>query len=169
MSEDGDDEPSLPSFITENLDLLRRFLTNPGKFIRGFIFGSLLAGFGNILAEVFNVMQLLVLGSKPGEFGAPGETWGIADVPVVIGGVVGDTAGAVVLLLFDTYADILRALIPDVGSPVVVPLAAVALVFTGVVIFRLVGPALLTTIQALLEAIPFVGGPLSTILGRLRS
>lgn len=165
-----DDSTGLLSLLTDGqLETLLEFVSNPGKFIRGFIFGSLLAGIGDFLTPIFEAMQLLMLGSQPAEFGAPNETWGIADVPVVIGGVIGDTAASVILLVFETYAAVLRALIPSVGSPLVAPLASVALVVTGVVIFRIIGPTVLTGTQALLEAVPVVGGPLATILGELRS
>lgn len=158
----------IPGWLSRNLNTLKTLVTEPRKFIRGFILGGALAGLGGFLDELFGTAQLIVLGSQPATFGAPSETYGIADVPVVIARVLADAAAAIITLLFEAYVAIISGLIPASNSPLTPLLAAVALVLTGFVLFRIAAPTLLTTLQALLEAVPVVGGPLATILGRLR-
>jgi hypothetical protein len=159
----------IPKWLSRNLNTLETLVTEPRKFIRGFVLGGAVAGLGGFLGEIFDTAQLIVLGSQPATFGAEGETYGIADVPVVAARALADAAAAVIGLLFDAYVTIISGLIPASNSPLTPLLAAVALVLTGFVLFRIAAPTLLTTLQAVLEAIPVVGGPLATILARIRS
>jgi hypothetical protein len=156
-----------PNWLSDNIPLIRNILkTGPRKWLLGGVFTVV----GSILMEILGIIEFVGFGTKPNVFAGSNERiWGLLDVPVGIGELLGDAAASVILLVFEAYASVLRALIPNAGSPVVAPLAAFALVLTAFLIFRVAGPALLTTIQSLLEAIPFVGGPLSTLLGRLRS
>lgn len=166
MADDSDDGGLSASAVRE---IIPDWVFNPVQKIRGVIFGTFLAGLANFLNTIFGEVSTVFLGSQPATFGAPNETWGIADVPVVVARLTADAGASVIVLVFDTYASVLRAVIPQSASPVVAPFAAVMLVFTGVVVFRIAGPALLTALQAGLEAIPVVGGPLATVLGRIRS
>jgi hypothetical protein len=147
---------------------LQALITNPPKFIRGVIFGGFLSGLADFLQPIIDAIITLSLGSNPAEFGAPNETWGIADVPVVVARVGADAISSVILLVFETYDSVLSALLPSQASPVAAPIAAFALVLTGFVLYRIAAPTLLTTLQAVLEAVPVVGGPLATIIGELR-
>lgn len=138
------------------------WLDNPERKIRNVVFGALLSGFGSILNQLFDAGELLVLGSQPATFGAPGEVWGLTDLPAVLFRLGGDVLGFFISSSFDILSNLIAATIPNAASPFA------GLIVTFVVVVLLVGtvhfggPLLL----AALEAIPVVGGPISTILGR---
>jgi hypothetical protein len=161
---------ALPSFISDDINLIETiFKQGPRKWLRGFVFGGLLTGLAKFLNPIFETLITLSLGSNPAEFGAPDETWGIADVPVVVARVGADAISSVIVLVFEAYNGVLQSLLPSQASPVAAPLAAFALVLTGFVLYRIAAPTVLTALQAGLEAVPVVGGPLATIIGDLRS
>jgi hypothetical protein len=131
------------------------WLDNPERKIRNVVFGALLSGFGSLLDELFGAAELLVLGSQPATFGAQNEVWGLADLP-------GDVLGFLIRTGFDILANLIASTIPEAASPFAGLIATFVVVVLLVGVVRLGGPLLL----AALEAIPVVGGPISTILGR---
>ncbi|WP_311171803.1 hypothetical protein [Halobellus ordinarius] len=138
------------------------WIDNPERKIRNVVFGALLSGFGSILNEIFGAGELLVLGSNAGVFGARGEIWGIADLPAVLFRLGGDVVAFLIGSAFDILTSLISGTVPQTPGPISGLIATLVVVVLLVAVVRIGGPLLL----AGLEAIPVVGGPISTILGR---
>ena len=87
----GDDGDGIIDSVTNSVtgwgDLslpatLQSFLSNPQGFIVGAVATAILEGFFGVVTTGINMIIRVFLGSNPGEFNAPGETLGLADVPV---------------------------------------------------------------------------------------
>jgi hypothetical protein len=149
----SEDDPSIS---------LPDWIDNPERKIRNVVFGALLSGFGSILNEIFGAGELLVLGSNPGVFGARGETWGIADLPAVLLRLGGDVVAFFIGSGFDALTNLISGAIPQTAGPISGLIATLVVVVLLVAVVRIGGPLLV----AALEAIPIVGGPISTLLWR---
>lgn len=102
-------ESIAPGFLTDNLGVLQAFVTNPRNFIVGAIATTLLETVFGIVTSVLNVVFLVVLGSNTRTLAAPGETLGIADVPVFVARQLGDVGGSV--------GDAITTAISDLNAP----------------------------------------------------
>jgi len=63
-------------------DTLQSFLSNPQGFIIGAVATAILEGIFGIVTTGINMLIRVFLGTNAGEFNAPRETLGLADVPV---------------------------------------------------------------------------------------
>lgn len=137
------------------------WLDDPANHVRGIIFGTLLSGIAWFVEPVFDALQLVFAGSNPSEFGAEGEVWGIADLPVVLARLIGDMLSFPVDRVFDVMASVIEALTLRIPGPIdgIVINVTVAVI---VIALARYGPLL---VRSALEAIPVIGGPLSTLLG----
>lgn len=136
------------------------WIDNPERKIRNVVFGALLSGFASILNELFGAAELLVLGSLPRTFGAPNETWGLADLPAVLFRLTGDVLGTLIGSSFDILASLISGTIPATEGPLSGLIATAVIIVVIVAAVRLGGPLLLSG----LEAIPIIGGPISSLL-----
>lgn len=73
-----------PDFLTENGGVLRAFANNPQGFILGAVLTTVLEAVTGVVTTIVDQLVLLVGGSQPTRFDAPGEQLGLADVPVAI-------------------------------------------------------------------------------------
>lgn len=166
MAEDGLSK-SEQSAVQRLVPSMPGWLSSPKRFIRGVIFGTLLSGIAAVVTPVFTAIQLVFLGSNASTFAADSETLGLVDLPVFLADAVGGAAGGLIRGVFNAIASVIAAAVPQVPGPVEGVIAALVFAIMGVVVVRLVLPAIQTALQAGLEAIPVVGGPLSTIIGKL--
>ncbi|GGL26088.1 hypothetical protein GCM10009037_07130 [Halarchaeum grantii] len=153
----------LPSWLTDNAGTLKDFAKNPAGFLRKFIIGSFIAGLGWLLRPIFDAIQLVFLGSEPSTFAAPGEVLGLADLPVALAGLFGDAVGSTVRVALEAVASIIGSVVPQGSGPLGGLVLTVVFVVLAVAAVRIGVPLL----RAGLEAVPVVGGPLSTLLGKL--
>lgn len=142
-----------PSWISS----FAKFRQNVIDIFLGIVFGAL----ASALSTVLDALSLLLAGSNPSQFAAPGETWGLADVPVGIARLVGGDIGGVINDIFLALSTAVDAAIPSIPGPFEGILANLVIVALVVAMVRF-GPPLL---RAGLEAVPVIGGPLATLLG----
>jgi len=79
---------------------LQAFIANPQKVILGAVLSGMLEWVFGVVSIGIDVILLVIAGSEPATFDAPGEQLGIADIPVSIAnnlGGVGDTAGTAII------------------------------------------------------------------------
>ena len=105
--EDGGETAGLFSgFVTGWSDLtlprtLQIFLNNPRNFVLGAVLTGILEAAFGVVRTTLNLIELLFLGSRPSTLAAPGETLGIADIPVYIAQSLGGVGGSVGTSLID--------------------------------------------------------------------
>lgn len=155
--------PSWLSGLKEVSDTLVKFGKHPKRFVRGIFLGWILSGIAAIVAPIFRAIQLMLLGSNPMQFAAANEQYGLLDLPALIAGLFGDTLGSVIETSFEAFSAVLAAVIPQLPGPIEGIIATLVFVMAAVVAVRIGLPLL----RAGLEAIPVIGGPLSTLLGKL--
>lgn len=164
----GDDVEGsgLPGWLTDLESVsgtLVKFGKHPKRYVRGIIVGWMLSGLVTILKTIFSGVERMLFGSNPSRFGGPDEQWGLVDFPVVIARAIGDLLATLIGLPFGAAQTLINLLVPQAPGPVDALAGTVAVVLTAVVVVRLGLPLL----RAGLEAVPVVGGPLSTLLGKL--
>jgi hypothetical protein len=79
---------------------LQAFVSNPQNFILGAVLSGMLEWLFGTVSLVIDVILLVIAGSEPTTFDAPGEQLGIADIPVSVAsnlGGVGGTVGAAII------------------------------------------------------------------------
>jgi len=79
---------------------LQAFVSNPQNFILGAVLTGMLEWVFGLVSIGIDVILLVVAGSEPATFDAPGEQLGIADIPVSVAnnlGDVGETAGTAII------------------------------------------------------------------------
>jgi len=79
---------------------LQTFIENPQNFILGAVLSGLLEWVFGAVSIVIDTILLVIAGSEPTTFDAPGERFGIADIPVSVAsnlGGVGGTVGAAII------------------------------------------------------------------------
>lgn len=74
---------------------LQAFVSNPQNFILGAVLTGMLEWVFGVVSLVLDVMLLVIAGSEPTRFDAPGEQLGLADIPVSIASSLGGV-GAIV-------------------------------------------------------------------------
>ena len=75
--------------------VLVSFINNPRTFILGAVLTTLVESLFGVVSTVLDVVLLVLAGSEPTRFTAPGETLGIADIPVVIADAISGAGSAV--------------------------------------------------------------------------
>ena len=147
MAASGDDGPSLPGFIfelrplTRFVDLLVEFASNPRRFVVGAVLTTALEVTFGVVSQLVDIVLLVFGGSQPGSFNAPGETLGIADVPVAIAealGGVGLSLGTTVIATLRGFNATVFEAAGTLGplSPVVVAAIVVGEVVVAVLVLR---------------------------------
>jgi hypothetical protein len=137
------------------------WLSNPEVFIRGVVFGSIFAGIANFVEQIINTISTLLLGSNPTRLAAPAETFGLADVPVAIALDIGNILTFILNNIIGRIGQLLASAIPASPGPFDIVFIALLLV----ILSRVLGDVVLPGLVVALEAVPVVGGPLSTALG----
>ena len=137
------------------------FFEDPTDRIREVVFGMLIGGIAAFVEPILAAIQLVFAGSNPSVYAAPNEQYGLLDLPVLAADLLGSAVSIPVRAAFDSLTSIIGAFTFGQGSPAtgIIVNAVVVLVVIAVVRY---GPLVL---RAGLEAIPVIGGPLSTLLG----
>jgi len=113
---------------------LKSFLADPQRFIVGAVATALLETVFGVVTTAINVIIRVFLGTNPGEFNAPGETLGLADVPVYVVDQILRTGGYASTEILDAIAslnDPVFALASNAGP-------ATPLIITGVVVIEII-------------------------------
>ncbi|WP_254921569.1 hypothetical protein [Halorubrum sp. Ea1] len=74
---------------------LQAFINNPQKVILGAVLSGMLEWVFGVVSIGIDVILLVIAGSEPATFDAPGEQLGIADIPVSIANNLGGVGGTV--------------------------------------------------------------------------
>lgn len=122
-SSDGGGLPDIPTSLSDLVGpsvaaTLKEFGSNPKSYIRGVIYGDLLAGFARLLKPIFTAITLLFLGSNAGVFAAANETFGLADVPVFLSEELGAALSIPVASYFDALESLVSASVPTTSGPI---------------------------------------------------
>ncbi|WP_435093401.1 hypothetical protein [Halorubrum sp. N11] len=86
--------------------VLQAFTSSPQNFILGAVLSGILEWLFGTVSLVIDVILLVVAGSEPATFDAPGEQLGIADIPVSVAnnlGGVGETAGTAIIAGIEAF------------------------------------------------------------------
>ncbi|WP_241990655.1 hypothetical protein [Halorubrum sp. CGM5_25_10-8B] len=133
-----------PDFLTENGGVFRAFANNPRGFVVGAVLTTILEAVTGVVTTIVDQLVLLVGGSQPTRFDAPGEQLGLADVPVAIASTltgVGSFGGQVLLDGIEAFNATLfdAAVAAGPFAPlVIIAIASVEAVVVIVVLRRLV-------------------------------
>ena len=130
--------------LWSEVDVLTAFVNNPRGFVLGAVLTTILETVTGVVTTVFDQLVLLAGGSQPTEFNAPGETLGLADVPVALadtvigaGGFSGDVIIAGIVAFNEQIADAAAAVGPF-GPFVLIVLISVEAILTAVILRRIV-------------------------------
>ncbi|SMO91372.1 hypothetical protein [Halorubrum cibi] len=120
---------------------LQAFLDSPRRFVLGAILTTLLEGAFGVVSQFIDTVLLIFGGSKPARFDAPGETLGIADIPVAIAADLGSVTGSLGDTLISTVRTINGGIFEAAGaagplSPIVVTVIVVGEIVVALVVFR---------------------------------
>lgn len=120
---------------------LQTFLDSPRRFILGAVLTSLLEGAFGVVSQFIDTVLLIFGGSQPARFDAPGETLGIADIPVAIAADLGSVAGSLGDSLIEGVRTFNGGIFEAAGaagplSPIVVTVVVVAEIVVTLVVFR---------------------------------
>ncbi|WP_281195835.1 hypothetical protein [Halorubrum sp. F4] len=74
--------------------IIREFIQNPRRLIVGAVLTTLLESAFSVVSRFIDALLLIFGGSQPFVFDAPGETLGIADLPVAIAATIGTAGGS---------------------------------------------------------------------------
>lgn len=163
--DDPNNNPDLPSWIPGSApswwSTAEEWFSNPAAKVRNVVYGMLITGIAWFVEPVFDAVLLVLGGSQPATLGAPGETWGLTDLPVVIARIAGDAVAFPIEQGLGALASLIELAVPTAPGPLDGIFVTVVIVAVVVALFRY-GPLLL---RSLLEAIPVIGGPLATLLG----
>lgn len=84
-------------FSIPNPDVVATFSSNPRTFVIGAVLTTIVESLFGVISTALDIVLLILAGSEPTRFNAPGETLGIADIPVAVvdsltgaGSIVGD-------------------------------------------------------------------------------
>lgn len=114
---DGSSFFSLPT-------VLSTFAQNPRRFIIGAVLATIVEGVFGVVTTILDTILLVLAGSEPSTFDAPGEQLGIADIPVAVAnalGGAGDTAGSGIINAIEALNEPIFSLASSLGpfSPIV--------------------------------------------------
>ena len=113
---------------------LKSFLADPQRFIVGAVATAILETFFGVVTTGINMIIRVFLGTNPGQFNAPGETLGLADVPVYVADQllrVGGYASTAIIKAIGSLNDPVFALASNAGP-------ATPLIVTGVVVIEII-------------------------------
>lgn len=154
---------SVPSWLDGKpkwWDNASSFLSNPVQRVRQIMFGTLLTGIAYFIEPILSAIQLIFVGSQPGTWAGANETYGMLDIPVLVLDLLGDAAALPISSTLDAFSSLIASVVPNTASPLNGILVTAVIVFVAVLVARY-GPRV---IRALLEAIPVLGGPISTLV-----
>ena len=86
--------------------VLEAFTSSPQKFVLGAVLSGLLEWVFGLVSILIDVILLVIAGSEPATFDAPGEQLGLADIPVSVAnnlGGVGGTAGRAIIAGIESF------------------------------------------------------------------
>lgn len=150
--------------LADYADWLASFAQNPAPTIRGVVSGMLISGIAYFVEPWIDMILLLSAGSKPSEFAAENEVWGIADFPVAAARIGGDAVALPIELLIDVLADVIRQSTPASEGPA--EGLAVTIVLSAVVYATIrYGPIIIVrVVRVLVSTIPTVGVPIAELI-----
>ena len=79
--------------IWSSVDVLTAFVNNPRGFVVGAVLTTILEAVTGVVTTVIDQLVLIVGGSQPTAFNAPGETLGLADLPVALASTLTSATG----------------------------------------------------------------------------
>ena len=142
----NDAEPDNESFISGWTDLslppvLSSFISNPRTFIVGAVLTTLVEAVTGVVTTIYEQILFIVGGSEPGQFAAPGETLGIADVPVKIADLLtgaGAVSGSAIIGGIESFNQAIAGAASAVGpfGPAVILILLFAEAVVGIVVVR---------------------------------
>lgn len=140
----GGSGPSIPDFVFDlepYVDTLTEFASNPRRFVVGAVLTTALEVTFGVVSQFVDLLLLLFGGSQPGSFNAPGETLGLADVPVAIAEAIGGAGSSAGIVLIATIRGFNSSVFEAAGalgplSPVVVAAVVVGEVVVAVLVLR---------------------------------
>ena len=142
-------------FLSGNLSVLRTFVTNPRRFVIGAVATAILEGLFDAVTALIDAVLFIFGGSKPFQFD-PTESFGLADIPILIATTAADAggnAGDAILGAIGTLNSQLFGLAETAGPAAPVITAAVIAAEIAVVAF--VGAR---TVRVILDLVPGGGG-----------
>lgn len=142
-----DDGTSIPGFVsdlkplTEFVGFLTDFASNPRQVVVGAVLTTFLEVVFGVVSQLVDIVLLVFGGSEPGRFNAPGETLGLADVPVAVAealGGAGASFGTTILDAIRGFNDVVFEAAGVLGpfTPVVVAAVVIAEVVVAIVVLR---------------------------------
>ncbi|WP_232745092.1 hypothetical protein [Halorubrum aethiopicum] len=143
----GDGGSPLPTWIfdlkplADFVGLIVDFASDPRRFILGAVLTTLLEGAFGVVSQFIDTVLLIFGGSQPARFDAPGETLGIADIPVAIAGDIGGVGASLGDALISTVRTINGGIFEAAGaagpfSPIVVTVVVTTEIVVALVVFR---------------------------------
>lgn len=124
--------------------VLSAFIDNPQNFILGAVLTTIVESVTGVVSMIYGQILFVVGGSEPGQFAAPGETLGIADVPVKIAELLtgaGGFTGSAIIGGIETFNQSIAAAASTVGPfgpAVIIVLLTVEAIVAIVVVRRIV-------------------------------
>lgn len=121
--------------------VVQAFVDNPQNVILGAVLSGILEAMFGVLSQLVDIVLLVVGGSRPGQLNAPGETLGVADVPVAIAEDIGGVAGSAGTAIIVTIRSFNGAIFEAAGalgplSPVVIAAFVAAEIIVLIVVLR---------------------------------
>ncbi len=95
-NESGGDDGG--GFSVPDPGVVQAFSSNPRTFVLGAVLTTIVESLFGVVSTVIDVLLLILAGSEPTTLNAPGETLGLADIPVAIADALtgrGRSSGAV--------------------------------------------------------------------------
>ncbi|WP_256403252.1 hypothetical protein [Halorubrum salinum] len=81
--------------------IIEQLIDNPQTVILGAVLSGIVEAVFGVVSQLIDIVLLVFGGTRPGQFNAPGETIGLADVPVAIAegiGGAGESLGTTILV-----------------------------------------------------------------------
>lgn len=98
--------------------VLSTFASDPRRFVVGAVLATIVEGVFGVVEVVIDTILLILGGSEPTTFNAPGEQLGLADIPVVFAdalGGAGSTAGSAIIAGVESANEPIFALASALG------------------------------------------------------
>lgn len=121
--------------------IISALANDPQQVILGAVLSGVLEAVFGVVSQLIDTVLLLFGGSQPGQFNAPGETLGLADVPVAVAEALGGAGRSLGTTILDAIRG-LNASVFEAASvlgpftPVVVAAVVIAEVYVAIVVLR---------------------------------
>ena len=121
--------------------IIERLIDNPQTVILGAVLSGIVEAVFGVVSQVIDIVLLVFGGSRPGQFNAPDETIGLADVPVAVAesiGGAGSSLGTTILVTIRGFNGVVFEAAGALGpfTPVVVAAVVIAEVVVAIVVLR---------------------------------